>query len=79
MEHESPVKAYSDVARRVTERAARFTETRVIVPVPGEPDPDRLAHSKRILAEIDAKREDVILAEASKRAKREATKIQASE
>lgn len=79
MEHESPSKAYSDVARRVTERAMRFVETRVIVPVPGEPDPDRLANSNRIRAEIDAKREEIILAEASKRSKREATKRQLSE
>lgn len=79
MEHESPSKAYSDVARRVTERAARFVETRVIVPVPGEPDPDRLANSNRILAEIDAKRIEAAVTEALARAKREATKRQSSE
>lgn len=56
LRHESATVARSDAARRVTERAMRMLETVVIVPIPGDPDPDRLANSNRIRAEIDAKR-----------------------
>jgi hypothetical protein len=37
MKHDSVSEARADLARRITERAARMVETRVIVPAPGEP------------------------------------------
>lgn len=55
MKHQPATETRSDLARRITERAMRMMEVRVIVPAPGEPDPERLANSNRIRAEIDAK------------------------
>lgn len=61
MKHEPAADARSDLARRITERAKEASKRVVLEILPmGEPDPDRLARSDQIRAEIDAKRRDVL-------------------
>ena len=52
MKHESVSEARHELAMRITKRAARMVETRVILPF-GEPDPERLAESERLRAQAD--------------------------
>lgn len=51
MQHESASKARSELARRITERAARMVETRVVVPAPGEPEQGQSALDRQREAE----------------------------